>query len=277
MMRVVFTLLVLLAQAVPAQVNLPAVRLPTLPQAQLPPLDRLSSTTSVDVRALHDVRRLQVLDLLRRHRNVLEADPNGAAIVRGEILALAPTDSDLNAVQAAGFAISRTHELEGLDTRVVVLAVPRGMNTPAALSRLRVLLPAVSFDFNHVYTMSGRSPETPSNPGAASLQTRQSAAAAVHRSLGLIDSGVDTAHPVFKDVPVHPFGCGGHPVPAEHGTAVASIMVGRSVEFHGAASGADLYAADVYCGSPTGGAVDAIAEAFAWLAREHVAVINVSL
>jgi subtilisin family serine protease len=54
-------------------------------------------------------------------------------------------------------------------------------------------------------------------------------------------------------------------------------MVGRSVRFGGAAPGATLYAADVYCGKPTGGAVDAIAEALAWLAAEHVPVINVSL
>jgi subtilisin family serine protease len=38
-----------------------------------------------------------------------------------------------------------------------------------------------------------------------------------------------------------------------------------------------LYAADVYCGLPTGGAADAVAEAFSWLAHEHVPVINVSL
>jgi subtilisin family serine protease len=54
-------------------------------------------------------------------------------------------------------------------------------------------------------------------------------------------------------------------------------MIGRSVDFHGAAPGAELYAADVYCGSPAGGAADAVADAFSWLVRERVAVINVSL
>jgi subtilisin family serine protease len=61
------------------------------------------------------------------------------------------------------------------------------------------------------------------------------------------------------------------------------LMVGRSVDshgaadFHGAAPGAELYAVDVYCGLPTGGAADAVAEAFSWLAHERVPVINVSL
>ena len=40
---------------------------------------------------------------------------------------------------------------------------------------------------------------------------------------------------------------------------------------------AELYAADVYCNAPTGGAVDALVAAFAWLAEQRVAVINVSL
>ena len=40
---------------------------------------------------------------------------------------------------------------------------------------------------------------------------------------------------------------------------------------------AELYAADIYCNAPTGGAVDALAAAFAWLAQQRVAVINVSL
>ena len=54
-------------------------------------------------------------------------------------------------------------------------------------------------------------------------------------------------------------------------------MIGRDAHFAGAAPGAVLYAANVYCGRPTGGAVDAIVAAFAWLAGEHVPVINVSL
>src|SRR5262249_25167687 len=90
---------------------------------------------------------------------------------------------------------------------------------------------------------------------------------AVGGKLGLIDSGVDAGHPVFKDVLIHPHGCSA-PVPEAHGTAVASLLVGP---------GGELYAADVYCGAPTGGAADAVAEAFSWLAHEHVPVINVSL
>jgi subtilisin family serine protease len=54
-------------------------------------------------------------------------------------------------------------------------------------------------------------------------------------------------------------------------------MVGHAAALHGAAPGGELYAADVYCGQPTGGAVQTVAEAFSWLGREGVPVINVSL
>jgi subtilisin family serine protease len=95
--------------------------------------------------------------------------------------------------------------------------------------------------------------------------------------VGLVAGGVDVALPVFKATAVHQYGCDGKSVPSAHGTAVASLLVGKADPFTGAAPGAELFAADVYCGVGTGGAVDAVVDAIAWLARQHVAVINVSL
>ena len=95
--------------------------------------------------------------------------------------------------------------------------------------------------------------------------------------VGLIDSGIDETHPVFHDARIHPWGCGGRVFGSAHGTAVASLLVGHSARFHGVLDRADLYAADVYCNAPAGGAVDALAAAFAWLAEQRIAVINISL
>ena len=93
--------------------------------------------------------------------------------------------------------------------------------------------------------------------------------------MGLIDGGLDAQHPAFKRTEVHLWGCQGAPVPSVHGTAVASLLVGQA----GAspAPGAVLYAADIYCGQPAGGAAEDVAVALAWMARERVAVVNVSL
>ena len=65
--------------------------------------------------------------------------------------------------------------------------------------------------------------------------------------VGLIDSGVDISHPAFATQVPETSGCGGKPRPSAHGTAVASLFVGRTAGFHGGAPGARLHAVDIYC------------------------------
>jgi len=261
-----------------AQVVLPGVRLPAGGLQNLPlnaqrTLSGLSN--DLDPRRLEDLRLLHVRDLLRTHRREVEADPSGAPILRGEVVAFSPTDAALERARAVGFNVARERVLEGLDARLVVLQAPRGMSTRRALERLRGLDPDGAYDFNHLYMDSGVVGKAADEPpvGAAQAPTHSDVAVKV----GLVDGGVDTSHAVFRDIVIHQHGCSGTPVPAAHGTAVASLMIGRSPQFHGAAPGSELYSADVYCGSATGGAVDAVADALAWLVRERVPVINVSL
>src|SRR5580658_5183839 len=107
MLRVTLALVLSLAVAsAHAQLGLPGVRVPlTVPQ--LPNVDR--TLQGVDSQlgnsVLQDARALQVRNLLRQNRTTLEADPNGAAMLRSEIVALSPSDADLALVQGAGFTI----------------------------------------------------------------------------------------------------------------------------------------------------------------------------
>jgi hypothetical protein len=233
--------------------------------------------SQLDSSVSQDTRALQVRDLIRQNRTTLEADPAGAAIVRGEILALSPSDGDLALAQSAGFSVVGVRTLDGLDTRIVVLQAPQGLSTARALVRIRALVPAGRFDFNHVYGESGTTPTGDAPAAAPASPVPGAPAASPPPKLGLIDGGIDGAHPVFHELTIHRHGCGEVAIPSEHGTAVASLMIGRSADFHGGAPGAELYAGDVYCGLPTGGSVDAVAEALSWLVHERIAVINVSL
>jgi subtilisin family serine protease len=145
------------------------------------------------------------------------------------------------------------------------------------LQRLRQLDPGGTYDFNHVYENGGTVMRVAAEAAGSAAGPGKSSTSVHGARVGLIDGGVQRSHPVFHDVSIHEYGCAGGGVPSPHGTAVASLLVGRSEQFSGAAVGAELYAVDVYCGLATGGAVDAVADAFAWLSRERVPVINISL
>lgn len=265
-----------LAQAGQAQIALPPVRLPRLPDVGLPGVQNELARTAgnVDSRAAEDLRRLRIRELLRTQANV-EADPRGNPIVRTQVLAFSPSDAALDRARAAGYIVTRETALDGLDARIVVLLAPPRTSTRRALQQLRTLDPNGTYDFNHLYFESGSRGGSFILADAHSPPSETGSTNSVR--VGLIDGGVDAQHPVFRDAAVHQYGCAGTPVPSEHGTAVASLLMGRAARFSGAAPGAELFAADVYCGRPTGGAVDAVADAFAWLVRERVPVINVSL
>lgn len=302
MARVLLLTVLMLAPVAGAQIALPGRPLPGLPgglpeglpggiPGTMLPGIRQQATGALgdDARALEDARTVRIRMLLRRHADVLAADPRGAPMVRGEVLAYAPSDAALARARGAGFSVLRDTSLAPLDVRIVVLGAPRGDSTSRALDLLRRLDPQGTYDFNNIYTDSGAAANgggapSPTAPavGAVPAAGATPAAKAVPPAdsrirVGLIDGGVGIAQSVFHGVLVHQHGCGAAVVPSAHGTEVASLMVGRSARFGGAAAGATLYAADVYCGKPTGGAVDAIAQALAWLVGERVPVINISL
>jgi hypothetical protein len=257
-----------------AQITLPQVQVPQLPVQTPIDVNRVVDQTvgAVNSRQLRELRRLRIRELLRTNRATLEADPRGAPIVRSEVVALSPTAAALDRAQAAGFEIVRRRALEGLDVNMAVLHAPAGMSTRRALRELQRGDPEGIYDFNHLYIESGETqtqlPAPPHHPESAPIRS--------DTRVGLIDGGVDRSHPVFQNVAIHEHGCD-TPMPTAHGTAVGSLLVGSAVDFQGAAPGAQLYVADVYCGAAAGGAVDAVADGIAWLSRERVPVVSISL
>lgn len=263
-----------------AQLRLPSVNLP-VPQgisgagSELlrDPLDRLGFVRELPV--LRQVRVGEVEKLLRLHRDVLERDPRGQPVVRREILAFNPGKAGLAAAAAAGMTVLSERQLDGLDETMVVLRLPEGAATAALLDMLRAADPDGSYDFNHIYTGSGAGAGGQAAGAAAPSPPRPRKAGAT--TVGLVDSGVDAGHEVFRGGAIERWGCGDAIHPDAHGTAVAALMVGRSAHFSGVAPQATLFAADVYCASGTGGSADKVAAALAWMAREKVGVINLSI
>lgn len=255
--------------AVPAGAQLPLPSVPALP-TDLPQrtLDVARDTVDQELAGLRD---LQIRVLLREQSERVDTDPRGAPVMRSEVVAVDPTPDSLERARAAGFAIAQERMLDGLDIRIVVLRAPAGERTRRALARLRKLDPEGQYDFNHLYTGSAaQAPAASMHAPAPSAQKKTGG-----WRVGLIDTGVDRSHPALAGTDIRTWGCDGASHPDRHGTAVASLLAGAQQD--SAPSGATLFAADIYCGQPVGGNVVALADAMGWLARERVAVINLSL
>ena len=257
---------VALSGAAAAQLPVPQVQLPQLPvpQTRLPGVQDVTRGAGGTLRGLSGARALRIERNFREHRAELDR-VDDELVVRAEVVAIDISEAALANALKADFRVLRAQDLADLGVRITVLQTPAGWSASRGLKRLRKLDPAGSYDYNHVY-LDGGAVGAPAEaraidePGAAGGTTR----------LGLIDGGLDDTHRALAGIRVHRFGCSGAAVPSAHGTSVASLAVrGSPVN--------ELFAADVYCGAPTGGAIDAVAAAFGWMARERVAVINVSL
>jgi Subtilase family len=264
---------ILLCGAATAQVHLPNLPLPGAALQSLQrPLDQVDSRTSVP---LSELRHIETQRLIRDNRSLVDTDPNGEPVVRYEILVLSSTQASLQRALAMGFAIAREQGIGALNVHMTVLKAPAGLSTQKAVLALREADPNGVYEYNHIYTGGGGWSGTgempavaPGHDAGAQVGMRDEVHAGVR--VGLLDTGVDSTHPAFRKSVMHFWGCAEHPFPSPHGTAVASLLMAQS-------DGAELYAADVYCGAPTGGAVDALVGALGWLVREKVPVINISL
>jgi subtilisin family serine protease len=256
-------LVALSASAQLPQVQLPPVSVPGVPVPQLPGTDRVVGGT---LRQLSGARALRVERLLADNRSRLDRDSHGDLVIRAEVIAIDITDAALAGALKARFLVLRTQDLQDLGVKITVLQTPEGMSATRGLKRLRKLDPEGAYDYNHVYLDSAAQDD---NSAPRAVNAPKNIIAGRGR-VGLIDGGVDPNHEAFAGIRLHHDGCAGEVVPSPHGTAVAHLLVSRN-------GIGEVFAADVYCGQTFGGAVDAVSAAFGWMARERVAVINVSL
>lgn len=269
------TVMVALACATPtaAQIGpLTAPRLPGLPSGVTDRLPEVGRVDGLADRLVDDALRApsRLTGLARRSRGALEVDPLGWPVVAGEIVAIDLSADARRAAVEAGYRVLREERLEALDLTTTVLAPPPRLSLARAVTRLQALAPGAEVTFNHVHTPAGDTASAdaaPARPGPPPGDAR----------LGLIDTGVDAAHPALAGSRVSQRGFAGAPRVGAHGSAVASLMVGRSGAFSGGAPGEALLVADIYGGDPAGGSSTALAQALAWMVEQDVAVVNVSL
>lgn len=176
--------------------------------------------------------------------------------------------------QQLGLAIKLRAVLGHLGLVVSVFRVPQGVSVQAALAQLRQALPQAWADANHRYTLEAG----PAQFGARLVEWPASGCGAGVR-VGMVDTAIGLAHPAFKGgrVTLRSFlPAGVSPAGADHGTAVASLLVGG--EGFGLLGGARLYAAEVFRKRGDGADTDAelAVRALDWLVGQNVSVVNLS-
>jgi len=247
---------------------------PGAQQAISPTLDTVGGLTQTIAESgaptLLELRRLRLQELIRSNRATVEADGNGLPVRRGIVAVVDPDPFGLQRALGGGFRIVRDDRDPALGMRVVSLAVPNGMSAKAGLKQLQRVAPQLQADFDHLFEPAGGSLA----PVAGALAAAQGAAGG--RVIGMIDGGV-ASHASLAGKSIEQNGFAGSPQPTGHGTAVASLLVGTQGPFRGAATGAQLFVADVYGGNRAAGSATSIVRALGWLSSKRPQVINISL
>ena len=206
-----------------------------------------------------------------------ELDEHGFVIRRGQVLAIDMDEDALELIRDLGFSIERMNRLTGLDVSVIKLGVPDGMSTVEALQTLRHESPEAIFDFNHIYALSSadEAQSVKSRAWADSVSTYEG-------KIGLIDTDIDTYHPALTHANIIKEDFSKHVhTPVEHGTAIASILVGRDEgNIEGVMPQASLYSANVFYTTPSrrqNATAESLTHAINWMMEKQVPVINMSL
>ena len=209
-------------------------------------------------------------------------DDRGNVVQAGEWMLLLEPDS-IAVIDRLGYRTLDVRSLDGLDLVVARVESPPDRAVTDAARELASRLPGAVIDYNHVYGLDSREGPLPDDgltPAAYySLATGQGQTA---RRIGIIDTAVHADHVALggADIRQRDFVSYPHARPDEHGTAVTSILVGRSEGYRGLIPEARLYAASVFFEGPGAGRVAttlALVRALDWLAAAEVDVINMSL
>lgn len=260
--RPVLTILLAVAAAFPAaaQLAVPGLNLPPLPlpDASLGgTIEGIDTTLRQTAIRLLEVRDQRIDRLLRRNRDTIELDADGAPARRGELLLLDPSAAVLSAAQAAGFAAGEREELGSLGLAVVRLQVPRGMSLVTAEARLKRAAPDAEIAPDNLHFQTG----------AAALPLLQAAsataAAPIATPVGVIDGAPRQAVGALRGF------ARGAPLASNHGSAVVSLLAAAGVR--------TLRVADIYGNDPAGGGALALIRALDWLAGGGAKVVSISL
>lgn len=222
-----------------------------------------------------------------------------------EIIALGLTEAQLARAQEQGFDVIEVRDIDILQVQSARLQPPDGSSLEEARAALNAIAPESAADLNHFYraeqasgdcvgahcvaleqiAWSGMAPEglTCLHPATTAATSTATAAAAARRGIGMLDTGINGDHEALADADLELVRLSPDDLAEsreQHGTAVASILVGApDSRSPGLVPDARLVAVDVFhrAGSDERSDAYSLISGLDELAKRRIAVVNLSL
>jgi hypothetical protein len=212
------------------------------------------------------------------------AERSGRDFIADELVVANLGGETRAAIGRLGFAVLAERRLASLRLTIVRLRVPRQMKAPAARTLLARRYPGILVDLNALYRPQGQivlpAPDYPAELigwGRAPDRCGQGV------RIGLLDTAVDTGTPGLSEADIVQrsfLPADAKAASMDHGSAIASILVGRhSGGGAGLLPGAELAVANVFDADPDGtpiADVVALVSGLDWLVGRGAPVINMS-
>lgn len=204
--------------------------------------------------------------------------------VEGELIVVNPSRHfEINA-EPMGFDILERQNFPQLKLSVLRLRTPSKYSVPEAKTYLAQKFPRLNVDANHTYDITGLPEVSPEAIEMAALATSPASCGKGLR-IGMVDSGVNSSHPALRGQKIvsRRFAVKGTKSgPSIHGTAIASLFVGKMAKqgLGGFLPSAEIRVANVQEVSPSRKIVaraSSLLDAIDWLASERVHVINFNI
>ncbi len=207
--------------------------------------------------------------------------PVGGTLARRDILIITERPDAARVLTGQGFSLRETTRLDGVGKPLLRVTPPATGGGAAAVTRLRRALPEALIATNGTVVLTSAAPGGPVDLATASAPRPGTCGAGIR--LGMIDTRVDAAHETLRtrEIVRQSFlEADAVPAPVDHGTAIASLLVGDPAEsIGGLLPGATLYVAEVFRRKADGSlAADlyAVLKALDWLIEQRVSVVNMS-
>lgn len=206
-----------------------------------------------------------------------------------EILALDPSAAALNRATALGARVIERINAPNLSLRVVRLRLPPGLDARTA-RQILAERDRTTFELHHLYKLAqdsgGSTPCRGEGCGALQLigWPDDTSDCGRNQLIGIVDTAIAVAHPALSGASLQTRDFvdeGAVLADADHGTAVAALLVGRPQSgFPGMLPRARLFAANPFHVLPSGNVTAStvgLVESLDWLVRQRVGVIGLSL